>query len=444
MGIKVFLLVACMLISSCSAISSDLAESYSPSETAIVKIIGDILEPISFSQVKIKKDNQAIGFEGDIVKVGDDYYVWFLSPSAVGNYTLVIEDVYTTVEGVPEIVDFSQRFEVAGNKTDYSVNPGAVFATDDFEIIVNLYEDFDKIINVDFPESREVRLIPGENQISFSIENVVGTQITTINLGKYAIPAFIKGNAQDTSNVSNENQSETEETESNSTNENNESVNIAVEEEENQTSNEPVVKDYFFRFNPRMIKGTALVSASPIYRFEIINLGKEEIENLSLEYNKSIFEIYPDNKADIEVNGTAFFNLSLKKFDEEIREVVKASAGRDKDYLLVKINFTTNEDEAEVEYIGEETEGRPFYYCSEIGTKCVGDETCSGELKVTIDENECCLGECVEKNKKSLAWIGYLIVGIVIIVLIGIYIKYRKVKPIEKPLEKEANTLRKI
>ena len=188
-----FLVIVCMFVSGVGAISSDLKETYSPGETAIVKLAGNILEPIFLSQIKIKRVNQAIGFEGDVTKIGNGYYIWFIAPSNSGNYTLLIEDVHTTSGGLPTIEDFSQKFNVAVTQIDYSVNPGAIFETDNFEIVVNLYEDFDKVINVDFPEVREVILNPGINYIDFSVAEIIGTQTRTINIGHYALPAYIVG-----------------------------------------------------------------------------------------------------------------------------------------------------------------------------------------------------------------------------------------------------------
>jgi len=459
-----------MLFSRAGAISSDLKETYRPSETAIVKLSGNILEPISLSQIKIKRVNQAVGFEGDAAKIGDDYYIWFIAPLNTNNYTLVVEDVYTTYGGVSVIAEFYQEFIVAGEQIDYSVNPGAIFETDNFEIVVNLYEDFDKLISIDFPEVRDFVLKPGINYVDFSVEDTAGTQITTINVGDYTIPAYIVGKGVEEEIIVPDSESC-----NNGEIENDEVCECGDDEEcgnsdddldgENCTSfgfdsgnlfckdgctnfdkddcayeEEVTAKNYFFRFNPRMIKGTVLISEqSGEYRFGIINLGEEIIENVSLEYNEEMFLIYPDGGVDIDINETVYFNLSLKGFNDDIREVVKASAGGKEDYLLIKITGTTDEGETTTEYIGEESATEPLYYCSELnGLKCTGDEACSETEKVTIDESACCVGTCAEpESGGSYAWVGYLIAGIVILGLIIIWVKYKKAGGEKNPLERQ-------
>jgi len=479
-----FLVIVCMFVSGVGAISSDLKETYSPGETAIVKLAGNILEPIFLSQIKIKRVNQAIGFEGDITKIGNDYYIWFIAPSNSGNYTLLIEDVHTTSGGLPTIEDFSQKFNVAGTQIDYSVNPGAIFETDNFEIVVNLYEDFDKVINVDFPEVREVILNPGINYIDFSVAEIIGTQTRTINIGHYALPAYIVGKGiaenaseNDSNNPPSANCSDGK-IDSNEICEcgddkecGNDDDNLAGKtcrsfgfdsgdlfckdgctnfdkssciSEEEITNDEIIRKNYFFRFNPRMIKGTVLISEpSGEYRFGIINLGDKAIENMLLEYDKEILLIYPDEITDIGLNETFYFNLSLKGFDDDIREVVRASAGGNEDYLLIKISGTTNAGETETEYVGDESETEPLYYCSELnGLKCTGDEVCSGSEKITIDESACCVGTCKTSDTGgSYAWAGYLIAGIVILGLIIIWIKYKKTGKEKNPLERQVREI---
>jgi len=469
-----FFMIGCMFVVNVSAISSDLRESYAPSETAIVHLAGNILEPISSSQLKIKKVNQAIGFEGDVVKIGDEYYVWFIAPIA-GNYTLIIENVHTTIGGIPEIVDFAQKFAVIGGRIDYSVNPGVIFKTDNFVVTANLYEDFDKTISIDFPLARAVTLRPGINYLSFSVEEIIGTQITTINIGQYAIPSYIvgKGVVDDEEdnpasagcndgNITGEEVCECGDdeecgTEDDDLNEEscvglgydsgdlfcldgcinfNKSKCIFEDEEDDNGEDEPRY-NYFFRFNPRGIKGTVLISDLLEYRFGIINLGQEKIENLVLEYDDEIFEISPYENIDIKLNETVYFDLSLRgEFEGEIREVVKASAGGYDDYLLVKIDLTENEEEVNIEYVGEESEDEPFYYCSELGgIKCTGGEVCSGSERVTIDEGACCVGGCEEpESAGSWAWVGWLIAGIVVVGLLIIYLKYRKTGKEKNPL----------
>src|SRR3989344_2841966 len=107
-----FCVVALMQVA--SALSSNLKQTYLPSETAIGKISGSVLEPISERQIKVKRGNQDVGVEYGLKKIGGNYFVWFISPVTKENYTFIIEDVITTVNGVPKVMDYVHEFKVDG------------------------------------------------------------------------------------------------------------------------------------------------------------------------------------------------------------------------------------------------------------------------------------------------------------------------------------------
>ena len=49
-------------------------------------------------------------------------------------------------------------------------------------------------------------------------------------------------------------------------------------------------------------------------------------------------------------------------------------------------------------------------------------------------EGECCPGKCIKKKGESNSWIGYIIIGVAILVLLFIYLKYKKTKPLANPM----------
>src|SRR3989344_4443489 len=118
-----------LLIPFSSAISTNMASTYQPGETMIIEIQGNILQPISLSNVVFKRAHVAIAVIYDVKRIGDKYYLYAQLPLQQNNYTLFINDIATTVSGIVTTTDFNQTFTVSGNIIDYSINPGFAIAT---------------------------------------------------------------------------------------------------------------------------------------------------------------------------------------------------------------------------------------------------------------------------------------------------------------------------
>ena len=182
---------------------------------------------------------------------------------------------------------------------------------------------------------------------------------------------------------------------------------------------------------PAEIRDTVLISKSfPVYRFRITNTGTSKIVGLKLDYNSAKFEITPYRGVNISVNESTDFNVSVKESWKGIpfKGVVIAYSEDVYEYFLLDINFTETESEAMTGYYRNSTSQGPSYYCSELsGFSCGADETCGGNIVPTIDVSNCCVGSCESTSSGSgSSWIGYLIVGIVVLVAIIIFVKYRK------------------
>jgi len=193
-GVVLFVLVVFSLVS-VGAVSTTLGDSFAPRETMIGQFSSNVLE-ISGDDVRVLKDGHIdVGFNGDIQRIGEDYFVWLPAPQNPGNYSLVVANVVATEGGFPALIDYEKEFVVEGEQTDYAISPGFVLSSDDFEIGATLYEDFSKEISVDYPASGNITLNPGANTIDFEIGDFVGNQFVTINIGKYQMPAYLIGQA---------------------------------------------------------------------------------------------------------------------------------------------------------------------------------------------------------------------------------------------------------
>lgn len=188
-----FAVLFLLILEGVQAVSSDLKDSYLPRETAIGEISGGILGTIDREQISLLRDGHIdTAMEFDVGKIGSKNYIWFITPQNPGSYTLKIEDLVATVNGIPQVVNYEKTFLVAG-ASDYSINPGFVIASSNFKIIAVSYGDSSQNIELDFPTSRQVILYPGTNYIDFDIQNILGVQDKTIKVGKYSVPARIVG-----------------------------------------------------------------------------------------------------------------------------------------------------------------------------------------------------------------------------------------------------------
>ena len=179
-----------VLISSVSALSIELEGEYEQGETVIAELEGEIIEPIFSEDVEFRRGHVLVPFDYDVKRLGERYFIWFITPRNQENYTLVVNAV-STVAGRVEQVELMQNFSVGANISDYSIRPGAIITTEDFFVIAQLNEDFNKDIELNFPEEGNVTLSPGENQIDFSIASVTETTFVEAMIGKYTIPIYI-------------------------------------------------------------------------------------------------------------------------------------------------------------------------------------------------------------------------------------------------------------
>lgn len=408
--------IACVLFTlinistSVLAISSDLHFSYEPRETAIVKISGNILEPIDSKQVTFLREHVEVPMIYDLKNLNGSYYLWFISPHAKNNYTLRIKDIATTVSGENKKLDFEQNFSVEGNITNYNIEPGFVLAKEDFSITVNLFEDFDRTISVDYPTKKDITIKPGKNAVNFPFDDSGGTEFLELHIGKYAVPLYI------------------------------------ASDKPAKVIKGPIV------ISPVKIEKIHLISEKNIYyTFEIYNSLEREIKDVQVFYNKDVFALIPETKTiDLTSRQRAQFNLTLKKnIREGIYEQILIQS--EKENLSLKlpvyINFTENVSELiALRNLTERNESSESnksvikgFYCSELGGKvCLADEKCEGEETESLD-GKCCIGLCIEETGGS-KWVGYLIASIALLLLIYIYYKYKKAKPGATILEKNMSS----
>ena len=145
------------LLNFVSGLSSNLDNSnktFSQGETMIIQINGNILSPIMKSQVEFRRGHVITPFDYDIQKIGNTYYIWAITPFIQNNYTLNLKDVSTTVNGFNKIINYSANFIISNKSAEYSVRPGVIYTSNNFEIDLRLNTDLERTVSINFPSER--------------------------------------------------------------------------------------------------------------------------------------------------------------------------------------------------------------------------------------------------------------------------------------------------
>ena len=393
---KVLLLLFLILIPSALAITTDLKAEYQPRETAIVEITGNILQPISNSDIKFRRNHVLVPFDYDLRKLEGRYFLYFQNPNSENNYTLEINNIATTEAGIPTTLDFSQDFITKGVLADYSIKPGfAITSTKDiFDFIITSYTDDSIPLTIDYPSSQTFNINPGRNSIPLSFSGA-DPGLRTIQFGIYSVPVLvIQGQIQNPSTPINT-----------------------------------------IKFIPENIKRTLLVDSDSTIPFKIENFGTKAASNLFFSYNQELFDITPSTISTLNPNSTKEFNLTLIS-QNNIKGLIYLNSGDFSVNLSIEINYTSDESQVSLPDSNVTT---PEYFCPELsGTICSADQTCSTDL-IDSKDGKCCTGQCIKPGEKSYAWVGWTIGGIVLLIIIWLAIKYRKSKSTSKkknPLHK--------
>lgn len=388
---KFLILFFLVLIPLSSGISTTMLPAYQPGETMIIEIQGNILSPIDRSDIVFRRAHVAIAVDYDVKRVLDKYYLYAQVPLSSNNYTLYINDISTTLNGQNQIVDFNQTFEVSGNLTEYSINPGLIITDKDFSLTIKSNLDQQTTISSDFPEESTFTINPGNNELNFDVSSKSsGFYLATI--GKYKVPIQI-------------------------------------------IKSQSTKSDFSISVFPKFVKEVLKLNSLKSYNFSIFNNGNDSIENLYFAYNQEIFSLDRESFS-LAPNESINLSVTLKNSTQNFNEIISIALGSDMlANITFRISFTQNDSQVT-------NSSNPEYYCSELGGSfCSAVEVCSGQSIQALD-GLCCVGSCNLEEKSSSKWVVYLLVALVLVVIIFIYLRYKKAK-LPKPKNLAINSVLK-
>ena len=411
-----FILVLMLAMHLASAITTDMKSEYSQSETAIVKIQGSLTSTIDNNQIEFKKGTLRIPFQFDVVNLEGTYYIWFVTPNNPGNYTLLVHDISTQEQ--QQLFTYYQNFSIGENKSDYTITPGALVSAGNYTLDIFLNADNSMSITSDFPETENINLIPGDNQISFTSYNNSGVYL--MDIGSYSIPVYITSNNSLVYNNSIDYNSTNQSSQYNQTNTYN-----STYENTSQTYGRAISIDI-----PALSK-IAYYGSSPSYSFTIQNNWPVEVNEINFTYPSDIITLTA-LPTSIAGNGSYQFNLSfVNPLNNTVRTTLRITSSGGNLTIPISIDITKNASNLINAYTlpAKDNSSSSSFWCSELsGQLCPSGSLCSG-TNVSAHDGICCIGTCSSTQGSSSSWIGWFIAGLVILVIAYFWHKYKSVKP---------------
>ncbi|MEK6928023.1 MAG: hypothetical protein AABX11_06335 [Nanoarchaeota archaeon] len=382
------LLFAVILLSSLScALSINSSKSiYQPGETAVVSFKGNFLESINKNQVEVKRNNVIVPVDYLIQGFEGEYAVVFITPTLENNYTLWINDASYVNNGVQITSDLSYNFSVNGTTKDYYVKPGTLNPKEEFFVIVYSNLDDSINLNVNFTESYNKEIKPGENKIYFPVDKIFGIKKMEITLGEYKIPFLVAGSLTHIQNLEN---------------------------------------IYGLRISPLEIDKKLTRTSSFNYSITLTNNGKEDLEEISVKYDSEDIILSPVENFTLGSGESKEFTLKLKRFENYSGEITFRYSNVTIEipviFVIEEIGTGNNQS------LNGSGIDKSQYFCEELGgIICIENEECSGDSVVSLN-GRCCMSTC----KASSGGFGSSIWGWILIILvlgvIGFLIwKYKK------------------
>jgi hypothetical protein len=409
---KLFLLIFLILLSFqfVSAVEVTMKESFQQGETILAKVSGNFLTSITRENVFFYKEFFKIPIDYTLEKISGEYYIYALSyGKSPGNYSLSIEGVryMSGAEAVED--DIVKNFTITNETAPFSVNPGAVMASEDFYVEVRNLKEKQITVNVKAETSSSAR------DILVSSEGVTAKEMPiSIKSGEVKKVYFILG----TGNPSLQNIGFSFE---------NFSYSLPVYI---STSLEETAETITFEPSELILSlPTDTITKRAIY---IYNTGSSEIKNISLSLSGDAIAFTTLTQTSIDkISAGSNFPIELSFFspgETEISGILKADINGEKIlYSQISLKFLDN-------YVPVNESSQSDKTCAELnGRICSSDEVCS-QMTIYAKDNVCCPGVC-ETAKKSSSGVIIGILIFVVLIIGGIWFYKKKYNGAKKPVD---------
>jgi len=399
----IYVTILITLLPLTSALTIDIQETYKPGQTALITIQGNFVKPLTAEQIYFYQGRIQIPLVYDLAKIKDKYYIYAILPNEEKNLTLFIKDAHY-IENTQEFnQDINKNFSVQGNLVDFSISPGFIITTKDFEIRV---QSKTKALDIEYNflgNKQQVYVPEGQlKELTFSIQNIKEFTLTDIEISSpettYKIPVAIIPNK-------------------------------TIEDEGN------IIISKKFRFSPNSRDIAVLLSEERKLKINLINLGNEDLKSIVFNVSdnlKNILNITP-KEIDLPKDDSEEIILTIKpdKIGLFSGEILAKS---EEELASFKINVSVTQN---LTYDNTQQ----IKTCAFLGGAiCSRNEVCQATIQASLEGN-CCVpaDSCVEKKTNSI-W-KYILLLIIIVVLFSI--AYFLVKKYRKSGESASDILKK-
>lgn len=392
---------------------------YKQGETIIARISGDFLSSIGKNNLFFYKEHVRIPFEYNLARFGYDYYIYALSTGKTsGNYSLSIEDVRHRTAGVVSDEDITKNFSILNETADFSVEPGFVDASGNFDLTIKNLKDSSVNVKIVSHSSRVFVYSAGTTEFT-----------TTLNSGRTEKINFkVIGGTETFGNIS----LSSENTDY--------SIPIHLFETNNSETISPTEEIGLGFQTSRLI---IVIPTNSNYRqiIYLYNLNNSDLKvDFSLSENLANYAVLSKENLNIPTNSNASLELSLFSQNEgEIEGFVYAAVDGESLPLPVSARFVEN-----VSTITPEENPNVTKTCAEQNAVTYNTEThtCTsiGNPEITLKpepgkDGWCCSGTVSEIRDSNST--GRIIAVVLIIGVIGfiVWFYFNKYKKSKKPVD---------
>src|SRR3989344_6949814 len=175
-----FLSLVLFLITSASALTITTPETIDQGSTAIFTLQGNILDPITKSDVGFYEGHVQKPFNYDIEKIEDIYYIYALMPYNSKNYSLRISDVYFKENNEFKTLDLEANFSTSQQVAEFNVDPGFVITSKDsfdLQIYNNLNSNLQITYTIGQTQKQKTLPLQETTKITIDLKNLNSTAL---------------------------------------------------------------------------------------------------------------------------------------------------------------------------------------------------------------------------------------------------------------------------
>ena len=342
-------------------------------ETTIAKLEGNFLDSISKENIEFYRGAAKVPFVYDVGQINGIYYIYFqTSGKSQNNYSISIQNIRyyngSSISNQP----ISKNFTITSETADFSISKGFVITGENFSIFLQNLNSDSLIIKFN------TEILSGSfGNLEFYFQNNLVENSFTIFSG------------------------ETEE-----------------------------LEIHLQNINETTIRNLILSSENTEYEIPIYiiaqNLPQENPENNSENETLNNPEEINETENETEDDGGSFWDLFKKKNETENSET--NSENNSDEYEII---IDDNGNEYAVDNNGNIINApASSKTCSELkGSVCSSNQICQNDNSTYASDAKCCLSSCVKKtSNKNTKIIGWVIIGVILILLIWFKIKFGKTR----------------